>query len=187
MNAFEQVVSDILRMEGYWVRNSVKVAITKEEKRKIGRHSAPRWELDVVAYSGHDNILRIVECKSYMDSRGVRLRGFDGSDLKEAKHYKLFADPTLYDVISKRLKIQFVESGACPSNARIRLCLACGKIVSESDRIGLHTIFKKNKWDLWDEHWLRDRLEKMADPNFGYEDQITAIVTKLLLRRKPRQ
>ena len=177
MNAFEQVVSDILRMEGYWVRNSVKVEINKEEKRKIDRHSSPRWELDVVAYSGSDNILRIVECKSYLDSPGVRLRGVDGSDPKESKRYKLFTDPTLYDVISNRLKIQFVESGACPSDARIKLCLACG----------LHTLFKGKKWDLWDEHWLRDRLEKMAEPDFGYEDQITAIVAKLLLRRKPKQ
>jgi hypothetical protein len=187
MNAFEQVVSDILRMKGYWIHNSVKVKITQKEKEKIGRRSSPRWELDVVAYSGSDNILRIVECKSYLDSPGVRLRGVDGSDLKESKRYKLFTDPTLYDVISKRLKIQFVKSGACPSNARIKLCLACGKIVSESDRNGLHTLFKKKKWDLWDEHWLRDRLDEMADPHYGYEDQITAIVAKLLLRRKPKQ
>jgi hypothetical protein len=187
MNAFEQVVSDILRMEGYWVRNSVKVEITKEEKRKIDRHSSPRWELDVVAYSGRDNIVRIVECKSYLDSPGVRLRGFDGSDPKAAERYKLFADQTLYDVISNRLKIQFVKSGACPSDARIKLCLACGRIASESDRFGLHTLFEEKEWDLWDEHWLRDRLEKMADPDYGYEDQITAIVAKLLLRRKPKQ
>ena len=187
MNAFEQVVSDILRMEGYWVRNSVKVEITKEEKQKIDRHSSPRWELDVVAFSGHDNILRIVECKRYLDSPGVRLRGFDGSDSKAAERYKLFAYPTLYDVISNRLKIQFVTSGACPSDARIKLCLACGRIASESDRNGLHKLFKEKEWDLWDDFWLRDRLEKMADPNYGYEDQITAIVAKLLLRHKLKQ
>ena len=187
MNAFEQVVSDILRMEGYWVRNSVKVEINKEEKRKIGKHSAPRWELDIVAYSGRDNILRIVECKSYLDSPGVRLRGVDGSDIKESKRYKLCTDPILYDVISNRLKNQFVKFGACPSDAQVKLCLACGRIATENDRIGLHTLIKKKDWDLWDEHWLRDRLEKMADPDYGYEDQITAIVAKLILRHKPKQ
>jgi len=174
-------------MEWYWVRNSVKVTLTKNEKDKIDRPSSPRWELDVVAYSGRDNILRIVECKSYMDSHGVHLRGLDGSDPKEAKHYKLFSDPTLYKVISNRLKAQFVKSGACPSSARTKLCLACGRIASERDRIGLEMLFKKKKWDLWDEHWLRNRLEQMADPAYGYEDQITAIVTKLLLRRKPKK
>ena len=68
MDAFEQVVSEILWTEGYWVRTSVKVSLTKEEKRQIGRPSSPRWELDVVAYRGRDNILRVVECKNYLDS-----------------------------------------------------------------------------------------------------------------------
>jgi hypothetical protein len=49
MDAFEQVVSEILWLEGNWVRQSVKVELTKEEKRAIGRPSSPRWELDIVA------------------------------------------------------------------------------------------------------------------------------------------
>jgi hypothetical protein len=79
MDAFEQLVSEILWMEGYWVRTSVKVELTKDEKRKIGRPSSPRWELDIVAYSGRDNLLKIIECKSYLDSRGVALRAFDAA------------------------------------------------------------------------------------------------------------
>ena len=75
MDAFEQLVSEILWMEGYWVRTSVKVELTKEEKRLIGRHSSPRWELDIcmMAYKGGENLLRVVECKSYIDSTGVRI------------------------------------------------------------------------------------------------------------------
>jgi hypothetical protein len=37
MDAFEQLVSEILWMQRYWVRTSVKVELTKEEKREIGR------------------------------------------------------------------------------------------------------------------------------------------------------
>jgi hypothetical protein len=40
VDAFEQLVSEILWMEGYWVQSSVKVELTKEEKREIGRPSA---------------------------------------------------------------------------------------------------------------------------------------------------
>jgi hypothetical protein len=54
MDAFEQVVSEILWMSGFWVRTSVKVELSKEEKRLIGRHSSPRWELDIVGYSGRE-------------------------------------------------------------------------------------------------------------------------------------
>jgi hypothetical protein len=39
VDAFEQLVSEILWMSGFWVRTSVKVELTKEEKRLIGRKS----------------------------------------------------------------------------------------------------------------------------------------------------
>jgi hypothetical protein len=77
VDAFEQLVSEILWMSGFRLRTSVKVELTKEEKRLIGRHSSPRWELDIVGYSARENVLQIVECKSYMDSTGVRATAFD--------------------------------------------------------------------------------------------------------------
>lgn len=92
MNAFEQVISEILWHKGYWVRTSVKVELTKEEKRTIGRHSTPRWEIDVVAYSARENILRLVECKSYLDSPGVKAACFDGTDIKGGKRFKLLTN-----------------------------------------------------------------------------------------------
>ena len=45
---FRTVVGEIICLEGYWVRASVKVELTKEEKMAIGRPSSPRWELDIV-------------------------------------------------------------------------------------------------------------------------------------------
>lgn len=182
MDAFEQLVSEILWMEGYWVRTSVKVELTKEEKRKIGRPSSPRWELDIVAYNGRDNLLKIVECKSYLDSRGVALRAFDGSDEKSAKKFKLFANDQLRTVVFERLRLQFAESGACRPNAEIKLCLACGRIATDTDREGLRKHFNEKGWELWDERWLKERLKRMSDQ--GYENQVSAVVAKLLLRGK---
>ena len=48
MDAFENVIASILQRRGYWTMTSVKVELTKAEKRAIGRPSAPRWELDIV-------------------------------------------------------------------------------------------------------------------------------------------
>jgi len=182
MDAFEQVVSEILWMEGYWVRTSVKVDLTKEEKVRIGRPSSPRWELDIVGYSGRDNVLRVVECKSYLDSRGVVFRAFDGSDAKSAERYKLFSDDNLRSVVFDRLRIQLADCGACAPDAAVNLCLACGRIATTADRDGLHRHFAAKGWELWDERWLRDRLQKMAEG--GYENQVSAVVAKLLLRGK---
>ncbi len=167
-------------MEGFWVRTSVKVDLTKEEKRAIGRPSAPRWELDIVAYSGRDNRLLVVECKSYLDSRGVVFSGFDGSQKDGSDRYKLFNDDTLRRVVFDRLRLQFAESGACGNNAAVQLCLACGRIASEIDRSGLRAHFAAKQWELWDEPWLRERLRTMAKR--GYENQVSAVVAKLLLR-----
>lgn len=52
VDAFEELISEILWMEGYWVRTSFKVELTKAEKVLIDRRSSPRWELDVVAFQG---------------------------------------------------------------------------------------------------------------------------------------
>ena len=107
-------------MEGYWVRTSVKVELIKEEKRLIGRHSSPRWEIDIVAYNGGKNLLRIVECKSYFDSTGVRASAFDGSNPEHAKRYKLFNDAELRRVVFNRLCLQLAASGACGNAPEIR-------------------------------------------------------------------
>ena len=78
MDAFEKLVAEILWAEGHWVQTSVRVNLTKEEKVRIGRPSSPRWEIDVVGYRGRDNILQVVECKSYLDSRGVTAAALGG-------------------------------------------------------------------------------------------------------------
>lgn len=181
MDSFEQVVSEILWMQGYWVRTSVKVKLTPEEKKKIGRHSSPRWELDIVAYKAAQNIVRVVECKSYIDSTGVRASGFEGGREDHQSRYKLFNDATLREVVLNRLRTQLAECGACRPNAKVILCLAAGKL-RQPDRAWLHEHFKANGWDLWDEPWLRQQLKLMSEQ--GYENQISAVVAKLLLRAK---
>jgi hypothetical protein len=181
MDAFEQVVAEILWREGYWVRTSVKVELTKEDKRAIDLPSSPRWELDVVAYRARDNHLLAVECKSYLDSRGVKLSGFDASH-KEASRFKLFNKPKIRQVVLDRLRQQFAKTGACLPNSTVQLCLACGHIATEADREGLRKHFAEQGWALWDEAWLRDRLRHMASG--GYENQVSAVVAKLLLRGK---
>jgi hypothetical protein len=182
VDAFEQLVSEILWMSGYWVRTSVKVKLTREEKREIGRHSSPRWELDIVGYSARENTLLVVECKSYLDSVGVRAASFGGSNAEHAKRYKLFNEPELRRVVFKRLALQFTESGACAADPTIRLALACGRIRNDGDRTAIRAHFEAEGWELWDETWLRKHLQHMAEQ--GYENQVSAVVAKLLLRGK---
>lgn len=178
MDAFESVVAVLLERKGYWTRTSVKVELTKEEKRLIGRPSSPRWEIDVVAYKGSTNSLLVVECKSYLNSPGVRFSSFDGSSEREANRYKLFNEEELRKVVFNRLSMQLVESGFCPKPPEITLCLVAGNIYQDAKPIQEH--FKKNGWELWDADWLRNELEILSKS--GYDNTIVAIVSKLLRR-----
>lgn len=107
---------------------------------------------------------------------------FDGADTRSAQRCKLFPDETLRKVVFSRLRKQFAASGACAPNAGVKLCLACGRIASDAHRKGLHRHFVAKGWQLWDEPWLREKLQAMSGR--GYENQVSAVVSKLLLRDK---
>lgn len=180
MDAFEQLVAGLLERRGWWVRAGYKVALTREEKQAIGRHSAPRWEIDLVAYSGARRELLALECKSYLDSRGVTRKGFDGSDAKRAHRYKLFNDATLREVVLNRLRLQLVEAEAIPEGVVPHLGLAAARIATPADREWLRQHFAKQKWLLLDDEHIRAELKAVA--NDGYENQVAAIAAKILLR-----
>ena len=42
MDHFESIISTLLEAEHHWVRRSFKVIVTKEEKRRVKKHSIPR-------------------------------------------------------------------------------------------------------------------------------------------------
>jgi hypothetical protein len=71
MDAFERVVAELFWARNYWVRTSVKVELTKAQKVELDNHSMPRPEIDLVAYRAAENELLVLECKSYLNSRGV--------------------------------------------------------------------------------------------------------------------
>jgi len=184
MDSFETLVGSLLEKDGYWVRTSVKVELTVEEKRKIGRPSSPRWEIDLVAYKAKSNDLLVVECKSFLDSPGVRFRGLDGTNAIEAKRYKLFNDNVLRKVVLGRLVKQLVSSGSCASSPAVRLCLAAGNVASEPDREKIKSYFERKGWGFFDDYWLREKL--LAVSNSGYENEVASVVAKILLREKLR-
>lgn len=180
MDAFENIVAGLLEQEGYWVRTSFKVNLTKAEKRRIGRASSPRWEIDLVAYKPKTNVVLAVECKSFLDSPGVHCDALTGKETQGAKRYKLFNEPKLRKVVFRRLVKQLAEKGACRPSAKVRLCLAAGKIASKQDHANLERHFARKGWSLFDCNWLRKGFTDAAASK--YEDNIAVVVAKLLLR-----
>ena len=178
MDAFESLIKTLLEREGFWVRSSFKVNLTKPDKVAIGRPSCPRWEIDLVAYKAATNELRLVECKSYLDSYGVRFSSFrerDGPD-----RFKLFTDADLRNVVTNRVIAQLLETGGCLPDPIVTLCLAAGKIRNEADRRSLRQHFKDNRWVLWDDEWMSKALRHVSEGS--YENDVASVVAKLLLR-----
>jgi len=178
MDSFEHVVAAILERKGYWTRTCVKVALEPEEKRAIGRASSPRWELDVVGYQGRDNRLLVLECKSFLDSYGVRTATFAGRKAKDEKRYKLFFEHTLREVVLGRLVKQLIGSRFCAPNPKLSFGLAAGKI--HGDEAWLREHFVKQNWELWTPTMIRTELAGLRDSK--YENSVASVVAKLLLR-----
>ena len=180
MDAFEQLVASILSSDGYWTRTEYKVEITREEKRKIGRPSSPRWELDVIAYRPSDNELLVVECKSYLDSTGVRAEAFLNPESRFRNRFKLFNEETTREVVLGRLVRQLVDSKLCLACPTVRLCLAAAKVRNSHDLEQIESHFDEMGWRLYGPDWLKARVEKVALR--GYENSTAAVVAKLLIR-----
>lgn len=178
MDAFETIVADILAREGWWTTVRLKVDLTKAEKRQIGRHSAPRWELDVVAYRGRSNELLVVECKSLLDSHGVQAATFLGKNKADERRYKLFFDRSLRRVVFGRLVRDLVRDGLCRPKPKVKLALAAGKIKGGEEQLG--EFFGRKGWLLIGPTRIRSLLSQMKSSK--YENSVATMAAKILLR-----
>jgi len=178
LDSFETIVATIFENKGYWVKTSFKVDLTKAEKRRIGRPSSPRWDLDVVAYKGGANEILVIECKSYLDSTGVKVEGLKNGKYKE--RYKLFNENTLRKVVFSRLLTQLIKSGSCPKNTSVKLCLAAGKVATKKDREELSEHFKSKDWGFYSDEWIKHELVNLAGSR--YENEVSIVTTKILTR-----
>lgn len=177
MDAFEQVVKSVLNHRGYWIIQGFKVNLTKAEKVLVGRASSPRWEIDLLAYNALRNELVALECKSYLDSPGVRFDEVFNAKEK-ANRYKLFNEEVLRNTVLDRLRIDCLEVGLINKETKIRLGLVAGKVVSSDSDDQLRDHFDKMGWVYIPPSEIRTMLKSLGD--HGYHDNIAMVVVKLL-------
>jgi hypothetical protein len=179
MDAFEELVAEVLRAEGYWVQQGYKINLTPEQKRALGNPSMPRPEIDLVAYKAGTGELLSLECKSYLDSGGVHARDLLPGG-KNAQRYKMFVNEPLRTLVLDRLVEQLVDSGSVAGRPVPKLGMVYGHATVQNTAILLKH-FEVNGWHLFGPDWLRDRLQEMALRS--YDNQIASVVAKLLLPR----
>jgi hypothetical protein len=114
----------------------------------------------------------------------VRVGALDGSEKRFARSFKLFNGKKLRSIVLGRLRRQLLKSGAIAPRTSIALALACGKIASPEHRDKLRVLFKKRRWRLYDDEWIKEKLTAAAGT--AYEDNAATMVAKLLVRKATR-
>lgn len=179
MNAFEQIVAKLLEEDGYWVRISVKINLTKQEKVLLGKPSLPRPEIDIVAYSVHQNMLYLLEVKSFLDSNGVYYEHVANDNEVRDGRYKLLTSNQYRNILVSRLKEDWKKSGIINDNTLVSFGLVAGKIYKETEQ-EFESYFMKRKWLFWGPKEIKNRIFKLS--NKGYEDDMMVITSKILSR-----
>lgn len=180
MDAFENLVSQLLQEDGFWVLQSVKVNITKKEKELISKPTTPRPEIDIIAFDCENNILYLLEAKSYIDSLGVKKDELLIEHEIQEGRYKLLTSKQYRDVITKRLKIEFIERGFINKKTKISYGLVAGKI-HKNEYAELKNVFDKKKWLFWGPNDIREKLVSLSKK--GYEDNSVTMTAKLILQK----
>ena len=179
MDYFEGLIKTLLEHEGYWIRQSFKVNLTKQEKRDIGKHSIPRPEVDILAYKPEQNQVIAFEAKSYLDSPGVKLAELTQNHEIPEGRYKLFTCGNYRNIVFSRMKQDLIELGMGTAKTRITLGLAAGNVYqSKSEEI--RSLFISKGWTFLSPENIREKVTDLAAK--GYENEPSIITTKILIR-----
>lgn len=181
MDHFESIISTLLEADHYWVRRSFKVTVTKEEKRQVGKHSIPRPEIDLLALDFSKNVVIAFEAKSYLDSPGVKLADLQKEHEIQEGRYKLFTSQKYRTLVMSKLLQNLIAHGMANSETKITLGLAAGKVYQKQSE-PMREFMAQKGWVFWSPEDIRGKIEALAGPKSGYENDPAIITAKILMR-----
>jgi hypothetical protein len=181
MEYFETIIKTLLEHEGYWVRQSFKVNLTKQEKKQIGKPSVPRPEIDLLALKPKSQEVLVLEAKSHFDSPGVRLADIQEEFQIPEGRYKLFTCTNYRNVVLNRLTQDLQDLGMVSGDIKMKLGLVAGHIYQDrSEKI--RNYFNSKGWFFWSPEDVRDKVNALAAK--GYENEPAIITAKILMREQ---
>jgi len=179
MDYFESICKTLLEEEGYWVRQSYKLELSKEQKKRLGKPSLPRPEIDLIAFNHKKNELIIFEVKSLFDSTGVKFKDIQLTHKIPEGRYKLVTCEDYRKIIEDNIKRDFISKGLVSEKIQPKLGLIFGN-VWKSDREKIKSFCDKNNWYYWSPEDVQLRVKNLALK--GYENEPSVITAKILLR-----
>ena len=179
MDAFETIIGQLLTENMYWIKHSVKIDLSPEEKRAINKPSTPRPEIDIAAYDAKTDTVFLLEVKSFLDSPGVYYDQVAIEQNEQSGRYKLLTAKNYRNVLAKRLHEDWVESRHIGQGTKISFGLVAGKIYRNQEK-QMQLYFKKRGWLFWGPTVIREKIIKLAEK--GYENNAVTIAAKILTR-----
>ena len=179
MESFEEIVKVLFEEDNYWVRQSEKINHTKEEKKKTGKPSIPRPEIDLVALNQSENHILVLEVKSFFDSPGVRLSELDIEYNKATGKYKLFTNKNYWTIVLSRLKKDFIKQGMADKKTRFTLGLVAGNVYQNKTE-EIRKLFNEKGWFFLGPDEIKDRVLALAKK--GYQNSPIFMTAKILMR-----
>lgn len=179
MDAFEEIISQLLEENGYWVKRSVKINLTSKEKKKIGKPTTPRPEIDIAALNLKQNKLYLLEVKSFLDSKGVVYEAITEHHAVPKGRYKLLTSLKYRNAIKKQLKKEFINSGFIKRGTKISFGLVAGNVHQNKEK-EIKEYCDKCGWLFWGPNDIVKELNQLSEK--GYENNAVTMVTKLLNR-----
>lgn len=179
MDYFESIIKTLLEHDGFWVRQSFKVNLTKQEKCDIGKPSIPRPEIDLLAFKPNKKLILVLEAKSFLDSPGVRISDLEKCDEIPEGRYKLFTCDNYRKIVFHRLKEDLIAMGMATSREQLSLGLAAGKVYQKKS-LEIKNFFSKKEWVFWSPEDIKDKVYALASK--GYENEPAIITAKILMR-----
>ena len=178
MNAFETIVKRYLEEKGYWVRESVKAHISKEDKVALDLPSMPTPEIDLVALNMKENELLLVEAKSLLGSYGVYYEAVSDPRDKLAERYRLFTNSKFRELVTKALHDEYLEQGLINEKTKINYALAAGHIHSGNEPY-IAEYFSNNGWKLFSPGQIKETVKRLSKK--GWEDDLITMTAKLIV------
>ena len=179
MESFEEIVKVLFEEDNYWVRQSEKINLTKEEKKKTGKPSIPRPEIDLVALNQSENHILVLEVKSFFDSPGVRLSELDIEYNKATGKYKLFTNKNYWTIVLSRLKKDFIKQGMADKKTRFTLGLVAVNVYQNKTE-EIRKLFNEKGWFFLGPDEIKDRVLALAKK--GYQNSPIFMTAKILMR-----
>ncbi len=181
MDAFEQIISQLLMEDGYWNIIGYKADI-KQSEANLLKKSKPRPEIDIVAYNPKRKIIYLIEVKSFIDSTGVGLNVFDDLKNNNKGRYKLLTWEKYRDIVSEIVVNDLFEKGLLhEKNVTVEYGLIAGNLAQQLPEKDFKDLFKSkgySAWLVWGPETVNNKIRALAKK--GYENNTVTIISKLM-------